>query len=392
MAQFSYLEEQGDTSPTTASFSNASQSVSAVYLLKNPTFDQFRLSIVDILGYTDTRVGDGRIRRQLPLRHPAYPWCFADNYAPQGVGIDHTMVILTPGVGGPIIPAFPLYKQYHCRISFSPRQWNMWQDKDIKLVPGTYYPKNDTGTGPDPDNPRPGIAYKGAQEWLRFTTFDLYPMNNFITAQQGQMKFRASGLGGAAEPDGFTFQDSPRMYLPDNILKVRWQEVPYRYVTSENSYLAKFVGHINQNDFGFPDKNGVMRRFKKGSLLYLGANPTRIYTPPIPSEGVLTANFGDSFERSRLCDLELTFMATERTIGTASGNTPGFAAVNRNWVVGGWNLLPWLTTRKFYYATSYDPDDEGNQSKWFPSYSSFEYPLLFTDPDAAAATAPRLDP
>lgn len=383
--RFSYIEEMGDTSPTAASFSNTSQSVTGVYYFANPTFDQLRLSVVDILGFTDTRVGDGRIRRQLPLRHPAYSWMFAESCAPQGVGSEHTMTTLTDGVGSPVIPAFVLHENFNYRITFSPRPYNSWQDKDVRLVDGVYYPKDDTGSGG-------GTAYKAAEEWLRFTTFDLAPLNNFITAQQGQMKFRASATGaGSPPPDGIQYQDSPRMYLPDSLLRVRWYEVPYRYLTSDNSYLLKFVGHINQDDFGFPEANGgALKPFTKGSLLYLGANPTRIYTPPIPSEGILSRNFGDSFQRSRLCDLELTFMFTARKIGSTTGDTPSFAAVNRNWVVGGWNLLPWLTTRKFYYATSYDPDDATNQAKWRPTYNSFAYPLLFTDPDAP--NSPALDP
>lgn len=381
---YSYLERMEDQSPTAATFSNAAQSVTANYYFSNPTFDQLRLSVVDVLGYTDTRVGDGRIKRRLPLRHPAYSWMFADSCSPQGVGSEHTVQYLTDGIGSPVIPAFVLHENFQYRITFSPRPYNSWQDKDIKLVDGTYYPKDDPGTGG-------GTAYKAAQEWLRFTTFDVYPMNNFITAQQGQMVFRVSGNGGAAEPDGFMFQDSPRLYLPDSILKVRWYEVPYRYLTSANSYLTKFVGHINQNDFGFPNPNGgALEPFTKGSLLYLGANPTRIYTPPIPSEGVLSANFGDSFQRSRLCDLELTFMYTARKIGSDTGNTPDFSAVNRNWVVGGFNLMPWLTTRKFYYVSSYDPSAPSVQAKWRPMYNSFAFPLLFTDPDAP--NSPALDP
>ena len=67
------------------------------------------------------------------------------------------------------------------------------------------------------------------------------------------------------------------------------------------------------------------------------------------------------------------------------------SGVNANWVVGGHNLLPWLTTRKYYYATTYDPASPATQAKWFPSYNSFPFELLFTDPDTLPGS-PVLNP
>lgn len=402
MPAFIYLEESGDLSPTTANFSNNGQSCSATYLFAGPTFDQLRSSVLDLLGFTDTRVGDGRIKRTLPARHPAYQWMFADSCSPQGVGAAFTLVNPSPGKGSPIIPDFPLYGAYHYRVNFSPRPYNVWQNKDIEINRGgLYYTKNDTGQPPPGSpTPDPAVKFKFATEWHRFTTWDIVPTNQFIHAQQGQMKFRASGVGGGVPPDNFPFQDSPKLYLPDSMLKVRWYEVPYRYMTSPNSFLRKFVGHINQNDFSDgPTLRGTKPQYPAGSLLYLGANPLRIYTPPIPDEGLLAFNFSNGFVRSRLCDLELNFLYTARTRGTETGNTPNFNAINRNWIVAGHNLLPWLTTRKYYYATSYDPNNENDKSKWFPMYNSFPFELLFTDPDAqefnddgVSLGAPLLDP
>lgn len=380
MPVYTYNEESGDLSPSGATFTNRSQTCAGTYTFENPTVAQLQGSIVDLLGYTDTRVSDGRIRRTLPTRHPTWPWLFVDSCSPQGVGKDFSTQTPAQGRGSPIIPQYPLYATYHYRVTFSNPPYNMWQDRDIQVVKGqTAYDKDGNS-----------YTYAYATEWYRFTELIQQPANNFISAQQGQMVFRASGSGGAAQPDSISFQDSPRMYLPDSVVTLRWHQVPYRYVTSQNSYLTKFVGHINQSKFGYIAKGGTLEPYAAGSLLYVGARVLQIYTPPIPDEGILAFNFGDGFQRGKLCDLELNFLYTARTIGSATGNTPDMSGVNRNWIVGGWNLLPWLTTRKFYYATTYDPASPTTQSSWRPSYNSFPFPLFFTDPDAGAS--PSLDP
>lgn len=385
MASLTYLEEMGDLSPTTANFGPSSQSVSATYLFHNPSFDNLRASIVDILGYTDTREWDGRIKRYLPARHQIYQWMFADSCSHQGVGAAFGTVVTPQGVGSPLIAGtVPLYTDYHVRVNYSARPYNSWQDKDITVANGQFYPKTDTGSGS-------GTSYAYAPEWLRFCEFIHTPTNSQITAQQGQMRFRASGGGGAAEPDGKNYQDAPKMWLPDSLLKVKWHQVPYRYVTSPKSYLLKFVGHVNQVAWGpHINADGTYGPYAAGSLLYLGCTPTSIYTPAIPDEGLLAFNKDNGFLRNRLCDLELNFLYTARTIGSAAGNTPDMSTVNRNWIVGGHNLLPWLTTRKFYYATSFDPANPSDQTKWFPTFNSFVFSLLFTDPDVP--TSPTLDP
>ncbi len=380
MPSYTYLEEMGDLSPSSANFTPQSQSCSGTYRFHAPTVDQLRLSVTDLLGTTGTTATDGRIRRTLPTRHPTWQWMFADGCSPQGVGSGFTTVTIVPGIYPPTIPSYPLYGDYHYRVNFSPRPYNTWQDGDITLTAGTGYKKDGSS-----------YTFKFANEWQRFTTFDIYPTNQVITAQQGQMVFRCDGPGGTAQPNLNSFQDSPRLYLPDSVLKIRWFQVPYRYLTSENSYLARFIGHVNQTDFGPNAVGAGYGPYKAGSLLYLGANPTATYTPPIPDPGLLAKSDGNGFVNSRLCDLELNFLYTARTIGTTTANTPDFSAVNRNWIVAGHNLLPWLTTRKYYYATTYDPNDAADQAKWFPSYNSFPFQQLFTDPDVLAAS-PVLNP
>jgi hypothetical protein len=195
-------------------------------------------------------------------------------------------------------------------------------------------------------------------------------MNEFISAQQGQMIFR----GGS--PNGIPFQDSPRMYLPDSMIKFRWYDVPFRYLTSQYSYLVRFVGYINQTAFGYINNSGTLAPWQPGTLLYKGASPIgEARTPPVPSPGLLAYNTGDSFTTSKIVDLELTFHYTARTAGSS------FGVSNSNWIAAGHNLLPWLTDRKFYYATSQNPANPSDATAWYPTYSSLPFQLLFTDPD-----------
>ena len=377
---FDYDERTGDVSPASASFTERSQTASAPYITEPVAFKDLPNRLIDVLGYTGTRVlsgeNAGKLNRVLPLRHPQYQWLFADSFRPRGVGTDNALVTPSPGPGSAIIPQFPLYKTYECDISFSQRDYNCWQDKDVKLVTDTGYRKDGTS-----------YAFTFANEWMRFCKFESSPMNNFISAQQGAMKFRNGGTGLA--PDGFQYQDAPRMYLPDSALRVTWLGVPYRYLTSPNSYLRKFVGHVNQQDWGDEPDGAKYGPYKAGALLYHGARPVNIRQNVVPDEGLLAASTGgNGFARARVCDLELDFTITERTVGDPA-NAPTFA--NKNRVVAGHNLLPHLGRRAFFYATTFDDAAPTDQAKWVPSFNSFPFSLLFTDPDAAGGS-PSLDP
>lgn len=393
---YSYKEASADESPANASFTPRSQTASAPYYTEPTAFADMPNRLIDVLGYTGTKSleGDnaGKINRVLPLRHPQYQWLFADGFRPRGKGANSTTVTPSPGPGSSIIPQFPLYNVYTCDISFSQRDYNSWQDKDIKVY---------SRTGSSGGYKKDGTAYdySFATEWLRFTTFEMLPLNNFINAQQGMMRFRAFGGGGswapASGPDGIQYQDSPRMYLPDSALKVKWFQVPYRYLTSPKSYLRKFIGHINQNDWGDVQTSATpaFGPYKAGSLLYHGARPTAIYSNVVPDEGLLAFNMTNGFSRSRLCDLELDFTYTARTFdayAVANGYVPDFSGVNKNWIVAGHNLLPWMRTRSFVYASTFDTNSPSTQASWYPSFNSFPFELLFMDPDAT--NAPTLDP
>lgn len=399
-AVYTYTEAADNTSPSSASFAVRQQSAGGVYYTTPTVFKDMPNRLIDVLGYTGTKPLDppnaGKLNRVLPLRHAQYQWLFADSFRPRGKGTDWLTITPSPGVGSAlIVNSFPLMARYECDVAFSPRDYNVWQDKDIKIIGDqVYYPKDDSGSNGmggnnSPDNTKP---FSYAYEWMRFCIFELTPLNNFIDAKSGLMKFRVDGGG---SPNGIDFQDSPRMFLPDSSLKVRWYGVPYRYLSSSNSYLRKFIGHINQAAWGDEMNTGNPANpsfgpYPAGSLLYLGSRPIAIYSNVVPDEGLLgpAQNGTTSFSRSRLCDLEMDFVYTART---ATFTPPDFAAVNRNWITAGHNLLPHLQSRGFAYASSYDQNDPTNQAKWYPTFRSFRFELLFTDPDTLPGS-PLLDP
>lgn len=386
---YSYFEREDDNSPSSANFTVRQQSASGTYITEPTSLVDMTNRLIDILGYTSTRVGGAKMNRALPARHPQYQWLFADSFRPRGVGTASTVLTPSPGAGSSIIPQFPLYYTYNCEISFSQRDYNVWQDADIPVA---------ATTGVD----RAGntYSYSFAAEWMRFCKFETRPLNNFISAQQGQMRFRTKGLD-AVDPNGVQYQDAPKMYMPDSSLKVRWYQVPYRYVTSENSYLRNFIGYINQvawgDVIGSPFvANGppTFGPYTPGQLLYHGCTPVSIYSNVVPDPGLLAYNRSNSFARALLCDLELDFTFTARQAGNTS-NVP--TQSNANWIAAGHNLQAWLTTRQFYLTTTFNPASPSSTSSWVPTYYSFPFSLLFSDPDCATsptftATGPPVGP
>lgn len=367
---YEYLEKTADTSPASAGIGQYAGSTVAPYMLTldgvtaDARYTQLQRSITDVLGFTGTKVrSGGSIERQLPLRHPIYQWMFADEVSYTGVG-KFDMVTPSPGPGSALInQQVPVYKQYELRVPMSARPYNSWQDQDIQLYYSTFYYKNGALKN-----------FRYAAEWYRFTEWITQPKADFITAQQGQMAFRVSG---SSVPNGYVFQDAPKLFLPDSVIQVNWFNVPYRYVTSYQSYLSRFVGYINQYSIGqSPVPANSYPTYAVASLLYQGATVNRIYTNPVPDEGLLAYNTGDGYNKARLCDLTLTFAYTPR-LATAAPPT----ASNLNWIYAGWNLQPWLTTRGYYATTSYDPANPTDPAKWVPPYLSFPFQLLFTDPD-----------
>lgn len=308
--------------------------------------DSLKALIPLILGTTkvqNTNQTSGRLNRTLPLSHPIYDSWYASNVSEvRGVGVPTQQANppQNPALNGAVtIPAL-IYPEYSVKVEFTPRLYNVLPNTAITQAFGDWYPLAGGG--------RQQFSY--ANEWVRFCDFELSPKDDWETAQAGTMTFQAT----ATPPNGSPFAAMPRMRLPNQTLKVTWYGVPYRYITSPNSYITKWPGYINQNDWF---------NWKAGQLLYIGYNPIR-YQPPNPE---ITSDGGSISSWAKLCDLELFFLLTNRT---TDDTLPG--PTNGNIIQAHWNLAPWYFDLHFHYPLTAN----GN-----PLWESFPVEILFFDPD-----------
>lgn len=318
--------------------------------------------IVDILGNTNPKTVEGGrrggIERVLPRCDPVWPWLVADEMGGvTGLGVYQPVLRPTNFEVEPI-GGWPYYPTYSFNVNFLKPPYGLLNDEKINVRTGQHYFADDGSTVSN-------VTY--AEEWKRFTFYPVDPQFNYVTATAGQMVFR-NNAGGDPDPNGKLFRGMPRIALPDYLVRFQWFEVPYRYVISQNSNLNKFQGRLNQNSW---------YNWPVGALLYLGYRVTDIYSPPVVAMNpVAGGGAGASLvaDEDKLCDLEFNFLATKRTVNGAPVPAQG------NWISAGHNLLPWLMNKKFHYATVRPPGVD-NSAKWMPSWLSFPFELLFTDPD-----------
>lgn len=345
----SFLETIDSVSPASARFTVDTAHASLPLQLLNPTISDMQDALTTILGGTDVDVRDGRLARILPIAHPMFPWLTAASIdSIRGVGASVKTASASKLEVSPL-PYVALYPQYEFTVGFTQQPYALLQDASITLQNGqTWYSPDGTAN--------PNTVY--AQEWLRFTDYELMAHPENITAQFGQMLFRTQS--GAAPGNGVQFAGQPKIFLNSQTLRIRWFQVPWRYVESDNSWIRSQIGTINQFDFW---------RWKAGELLYLNYEPKR-YTPPVPQLETL-----DNIVTTRkLCDITFTFLYTKRTVLDA----PTTPLANPSFIPAGWNALPWLQNRSgFFYAST----DNAAAASQYPTYNSFPMQLLFTDPD-----------
>jgi hypothetical protein len=383
MTTLTYLESIGDTgnSLQKMGFSHTAGAVSGTYQLDvDPDSDTTAVlqdAVNDIQGYTNTAHGSTqKLQRSLPATHPAFPYLYATQIAGmQGIGVNgdglggrkarRDAEVLPPITGNPqaITDTFFLYPYYQFAVTFSTLPYTVLPDDQVNVSSGSWYADGATST----------TSFEYATEWMRYTDYSLTPQNNNISGSVGAFTFKAL----ASTP---IFTNPPFMYLPDAILSFTWYQVPYRFITSSNSYIANkgWLGRINQNDW---------YNWPAGSLLYLNYEVNKYTQPSLETQAVSDLD-GDSWNSyAKTCDIKFTFLYTNRKAGT----TPA-APFYGNWIAKGHNLQPYLPTRTFEYATAFlnagtvnafghtstGPADE---QCWAPMWNSFPLEILFSDPD-----------
>jgi hypothetical protein len=375
---FQYLEAMEDDARCNFQFDQTGGSGRCPYMTPVGANDVQGM-IQDILGYTNPTADSGGLRyrldRTIPRTHPKCPYLYAQRVSSVvGKGTRLATRVAPTQPGNPSIGSRPMadylqYSQYELMVEFASRPY--------PLVPNDAITASYTGKWFARDGSANTFTY--SPEWARYCDYDLTPTDNTVQGHQGGFCLHSVTAIGSKT----AFNNPPWMWLPDQYLKVRWYQVPYRFITSNNSYIVptegrNWRGRINQNPWW---------KWPAGSLLYMGYSVTK-YTPPtlevgstpsfVPTSSSPT-NTGTILNYERLCDVELTFLLTTRTIGSTS---LGATVTNKNYVQKGHNLLPNLADSKFYYATRTPPlgtESVQNPPAWF----SFPLEAMFTDPDVA---------
>ncbi len=345
-----------------------------------------------ILGSTEVNIdAGGGLRRNMPLFSPLFTlWPAKSLSGLRGVGgplRDNSVpAIVNTGTGPFVQPNLILYTNYEVTVEFAPRPYPVVDDSRILPRPSdptgrpyiwilsngvTAIPFNNGGSGLFP-------------EWWRWCFYNPEAQNDWITSQTGQMVFQKSVN---TAPSGFPFTGLPRMFLPDDLVTFDWFQIPWRYLTSKNSYIRRLRGLVNQFTFWESPSGGA--DFGPGSLLYLTYKATQ-YSGHSNTGSPWNPNITTL---PKLCNVQLVFLRTERFA------TSPPAPANANFVVNGHNALPWMGGvlnafgslagglpqipldggRLFYYATTGGPNGS-------PSFISGPVPeLLFQDPDSATA-------
>ncbi len=323
----------------------------------------------------------GGLSRRLPMSHPIRKGFYASGRPSlQGTGgkdivANQVPVALLPQLNPNAPSVSILYPNYRLSVDFTPRLYNVWPDSYISSYSGGWY---------NFDSVASGFIY--VDEWMRHTEVDYHPKDDWISyTLGGQMAFKAKVGSDPSGVNGAQYAQMPRIRMPNSTLKITWYQVPYRYVTSPNSYLEKYKGRINQNGWW---------RWQPGALLFINYNPIRYQQPNPNSVGAYSINPSsvaggplnpnpsptkypnDSWAQT--CDIEMDFILTRRYLQT------GEIAIGSkgNSVVGGHNLLPWGQDRNFHYAETLDPAGLGRN---YPFWLSAPFEILFSDPDYVQA-------
>jgi hypothetical protein len=360
MSDFTEKTQPDGISPCSAGFSLEGGRALGVYLLGGVTLEELQTAVTDVVGETDITPGDGRVQRTPMAAHPMWPWLYADSITEiRGIGVTGENQLAGEELEAPtLLDNYADYTNWRFTVEFKSKPYPVSPDSAITFSTVNYY--NPDGSGP--------LSFSCPNEFDRYAWLEYIAKDdNNIAAKNGQMQFITT-ITSACAPKTCAF--SPSMYLPDMYMKLYWYGIPYRYITSPSSYIVQYRGYINQNAMTICGQD-----FTPGQLLYLhfSAKP---YTPPVQGEalwvsGIMTAE--------KLCNVEMTFLRTDR-IGSDLPTPP----TNKNFIMGGHNLLPWLTTRQFYYAQSV-PKIGCGATPSTPAYYSAPLEALQLDPDVVTS-------
>lgn len=383
------IEEADSVSPATSGFKIDEATTRAPYHFKGVTSAQdFEDRCLEVIGY-NLEGTDGRIRRILPRSYGLCRFEFATSLNMVGYGRSITIEEVEPADGDDpgnlaqrdlvvqiqeiekrsrqirpraIAPDFAVYEEYRGTVEFVQRPYHVLPDDSIGVFASTW--SDEKGL------PRDFIY---AEEWMRYVEIDETFDPKIITATQGQLIFQTEDGG---QPAGQAFAGTPRIPYPESVITLMWHQVPYRYVSSPNSFLKRFANRVNQARFTIQDYV-----FEPGQMLYLGYGKPKRYTPPFP---LRDPRFDFTrYVLEKWVNLEITFAICSREPTSVPPDL-----LNANWVPRNWNALPWFgpgnvgtPQRGFHYVCNFNPFAPKDRHYWQPLFESAPFELLFTDPD-----------
>lgn len=338
--RFSFLETEADTGTSSAAASEKVARSTRNYLLRSPnnTADNLRDAWKLMLGYTSATASlDGRLNRTPPYGDPVFRYLYASALGQiKGIGNPTQQVSdLVQGVDGPLLmPYYTSYDTWEIPVEFTTRPYPVLDNDAITTGSIDWTAHQTTRDGITPLGSA-AVTSKYATEWQRYLDWDLTVQNESISAVAGVSLFKT---GTQAAPNNAQFQGMPRIFLPNQVVRMIWYQVPLRYWTSQNSYIRRWPGYINNQNF-FP-WGTIPYLYPAGSLLYLGATP-KIYTSTTVQQ--IDGNQGNN-PAWKFMDVELAFLVTYRI----STDIP--ATGNANFLAAGHNLQAYFPNRQFYYV------------------------------------------
>ena len=390
LTQSQLLEAIDSVSPSHATISMKDGNHTLSYRLTIPNFTsvggpqlavEYLQQLVPLMiGTVFTTPSSPRLSRVLPVCSPLYPSFYASSISNlRGIGqmqmvatntFSKTTAQATPDGPQPM-PYLAVYPQYYFDVDFSPRPYAALYDASVAVNEVTWWLPPTSSTNVNTGQP---ITSKLATEWVRFTEFDIVPQNENITGTVGRLKLNTTDPKGPI--DAFA-PGMAKILLPNQLLRMRWHQVPLSWYISANSYLRQYVGYLNQADWYTV---GGSQLFPAGSLLYLGCNPEPYTSPVLQLQAWASGNFTDW----KLCTMTLTFLVTSRISAQYNGSpdvpTPG----NPNFITAGHNLLPWFQGNRLYYYTTLISKIRSGMTtitNVAPPWFSIPFDLLFTNPN-----------
>jgi hypothetical protein len=364
-----YLESWGEEdSWTSFSFRSDGGSATAIYELQDvQSIQDLQNAEIDIIGYTNPAVSSNQaINRVLPATHPAFAYMYAERISGMvGKGTGEAQLVdavIPPITNSPeaIADQFALYDKYQIKVDFTTRNYVVAPDQAVPIKSGSWI---------KPGGSSESFSYAGEQ--CRYVDFDITPENNTVQSQQGSFNFNSD----QTVPGTAQFTSAPWFRLPDFRLSVTWYQVPFRYITSPNSFInnLNWAGRVNQNPFMFWDA---------GQLLYLNYTYKKYNVPNLETTTTTDLQGVSWNSYSKLCDITLNFLGTNRQI-TVGGVSTSLA--DGNYIAQGFNLQPYLyKNRGFYYVSSPAmAPSTGLDSSGSACWQSAPFEAFFSDPDSS---------